>query len=128
MGLTPKLRILVVEDHPDTLHLYRKLLEDEGHDVVAVDSFASAVELVGTDNFDLVISDVSLGDGSGWALLERLRERNPGLPGIAVSGHAYPTDIAKSERAGYCVHLSKPVDPERLYDAIRVCTEVTQNN
>jgi len=127
MPPAPKLHILIVEDHLDTLNMYRRLLLHEGHSVVAVADLGAALEAAEDQRFDLLISDVTLPDGSGWTLLERLREIMPGLPGIAVSGHDHPSDIADSERAGYCIHLSKPVHPVELYDAIVACAAVAQS-
>src|SRR5947209_16754439 len=76
-----KLSILVVEDHQDTLNLYRQLLESDGHSVSAVESFSGALALADRHRFDLLIADVTLPDGSGWALLERLRALMPALRG-----------------------------------------------
>src|SRR5258706_13482848 len=78
--------------------------------------------------FNLLITDVTLPDGSGWTLLKRLRELMPALPGIAVTGHAHPRDIDRSERAGFCIHLSKPIKPEQLCDAIRRCAVTPESN
>ena len=67
--------------------------------------------------FDLVISDVGLPDGSGLDLMSRLRERYS-LSGIALSGFGMDEDRAASEAAGFAEHLTKPVDVERLRNAI----------
>src|SRR5437879_4289465 len=88
-----KLSILVVEDHQDTLNLYRQLLESDGHSVSAVESFGGALALADQHRFDVLIADVTLPDGSGWALLERLRalmpalraSRSPAMPSPGIS-------------------------------------------
>ena len=118
-----KPRILVVEDHGDTLKLYEQLLRLEGYSVKSADSFAAALDVAEANCFDLLICDIGLPDGSGLALLDRLREKMPALSGIVVSGHAHPVDIADSLRAGYCIHLSKPILPEQLFDAINRCLD-----
>src|SRR5436190_17234430 len=123
-----KLRILVVEDHQDTLNLYRQLLESDGHSVAAAESFGGALALADQHRFDVLIADVTLPDGSGWALLERLRALMPALRGIAVTGHAQPRDIDRSERAGCCVHLSKPIKLEQVGGAIRRCAPAAENS
>ncbi len=128
MVLAKKLRILIVEDHLDTLNLYRQLIEYDGHSVALADGFAAALALADQEHFDLLITDVTLPDGSGWTLLKRLRELMPALPGIAVTGHAHPRDIDRSERAGFCIHLSKPIKPEQLCDAIRRCAVTPESN
>lgn len=118
-----KLRILLVEDHGDTLKLYEQLLRLEGYSVSAADSFAAAVSLAENESFDLLICDLGLPDGSGAPLLQHLRHRTPGVVGIVVSGHARTADISLSLQAGYCVHLSKPIHPQQLFDAINRCLD-----
>jgi CheY-like chemotaxis protein len=127
MTLHKTLRILVVEDHADTLLLYGRLLEAEGYSAITADSFAAAIAQAERNPIDIVICDVVLPDGSGWALLDRLREMIPGLVGIVVSGLAYPGDLARSQRAGYCIHLAKPIEPQRLYEAIERCADAGNN-
>ena len=118
-----KLRILLVEDHSDTLKLYEQLLRLEGYSVSAADSFAAAVCLAEKESFDLLICDLGLPDGSGTPLLEHLWQRTPGVVGIVVSGHARADDISRSLQAGYCLHLSKPIQPQHLLDAISRCLD-----
>jgi CheY-like chemotaxis protein len=67
--------------------------------------------------FDLLISDIGLPDGSGLELMRRLRERAP-IPGVAISGYGTAEDVAASEAAGFSVHLTKPVDIARLRAAV----------
>jgi CheY-like chemotaxis protein len=112
------LRILLVEDHAGTARAMTRLLQCEGHHVHCCESFASAVEAVEHDGFDLLLSDLGLPDGDGAALLGRLRQRMPELVGIAVSGHGMVEDRQHSERGGYSRHLVKPVSIEQLRAAM----------
>jgi len=121
-----KPRILLVEDHGDTLKLYEQLLGLEGYAVRSADSLAAALSLAQTESFDLLICDIGLPDGSGAPLLERLRQRMPQLAGIVVSGYSHPMDIADSLRAGYSIHLSKPIHPQQLLEAIDRAIEPSQ--
>lgn len=116
-----KVHILFVEDHPDTLRLYQRVLDLEGYSTRGADNFKAAVSLAEQEPFDLLICDISLPDGSGWELLERLRQEMPGLPGIVITGHGFARDIARSARAGFCVHLTKPIETQKLLDSIRRC-------
>ena len=77
----------------------------------------AADTLAANCTFDLVISDVGLPDGSGLDLMSRLRERH-GLSGIALSGFGMDEDRAASAAAGFAEHFTKPVDVERLRNAI----------
>ena len=67
--------------------------------------------------FDLVLCDIGLPDGNGLDLMRHLRETH-GLTGIALSGFGAQEDLAASKAAGFAVHLIKPVDLDRLRQAI----------
>lgn len=67
--------------------------------------------------YDLVISDLGLPDGNGFDLMSELR-RLYGLRGIALSGYGMEEDIARSMESGFREHLVKPVDMQRLQEAI----------
>jgi signal transduction histidine kinase len=112
------LRILLVDDHPDTCAALERLLKLRGHLVTAAHSMRGALEVAGTgDSFDLLISDVGLPDGNGMDLLRVLRTKHP-IRGIAISGFGMDADIAKSMEAGFAEHLVKPVKLEKLEAAI----------
>jgi two-component system CheB/CheR fusion protein len=114
------LRILLVEDHPDTAEAMADLLRLMGHQVTVAGTVASALETAGSGlgGFDLVVSDIGLPDGSGQDLMRELVDRH-GLRGIALSGYGMEEDIRKSREAGFSAHLIKPVTPQVLRDAIR---------
>ena len=124
MSATGTLRILVVDDHPDTLDVLRRVLTWDGHQVIPAPSYRSALEIAKSTPFDVLVSDVSLPDGSGWNLLRDLKASRPELPAIAISGHGMPHHIQQSEAAGFCAHLTKPVDFGRLKEAIAGCARV----
>jgi CheY-like chemotaxis protein len=67
--------------------------------------------------FDLLISDIRLPDGSGLDLIRRLQSNRP-IRGIAISGFGTEQDQRRSREAGYETHLTKPVDFDRLLEAI----------
>ncbi len=71
-----------------------------------------------TRRFDLLISDLGLPDGTGFDLMNTLRERG-GPPGIALSGYGMESDIDKTREAGFSEHLIKPVAIDRLEEAMR---------
>src|SRR5258706_6364078 len=105
--MTRSLRILLVEDHPDTQQVMSRLLRSCQHEVKSASSVASALALASQHPFDLVISDLGLPDGSGSAMMEQLRNQY-NIPGIAVSGHG-AHDFQAGERSGFAGHLLKPV-------------------
>ena len=80
----------------------------------------SALELVRTAPFDVMISDIGLPDGSGLDLMRAARREQGQLRGIAVSGFGMEEDRCRSEEAGFETHLKKPVDFSTLRDALDV--------
>lgn len=114
---TTRARILLVEDHNDTARVLLRLLERSGYDVSHADCLAAAKQLTADSTFDLVISDVGLPDGSGLDLMKELRASH-GLSGIALSGFGMDEDRAASRAAGFYEHFTKPIDPERLRNAV----------
>jgi PAS domain S-box-containing protein len=112
------LSILLVEDNADTLNYLSKMLAQRGHEIHTADTFRSATRLAAALDFDVLVSDIELPDGSGLELMGALRSTRP-VPGIALSGFGSSEDIALSRSAGFAEHLTKPVDFRRLEEAIR---------
>ena len=94
-----------------------RLLATRGHHVVTAEGAASAVAAAEGTDFDLLISDLGLPDGSGLDLIRQLRATRP-IPGIALTGHGMDDDIRRSREAGFVEHLTKPVDFRSLEEAI----------
>ena len=111
------LRILLVEDHEDTLNVMAELLELSRHEVTRASTIESALRVADERPFDLLVSDLGLPDGSGLDLMRHIRERY-GWTGIAVSGYGTAEDVDLSRQAGFLEHLTKPVHPSRLKEAI----------
>jgi CheY-like chemotaxis protein len=119
---TPQmLRILLVEDDGPTLKIMTRLLGKSPYSVKTASTFASALEIATSGNFDLIISDIGLPDGSGLDLMRQIRDRYAAR-GIAMSGYGMEEDIRKSREAGFLAHLTKPVDFQELQVAIRQAT------
>jgi CheY-like chemotaxis protein len=112
-----EIRILLVDDHTDTVSVMRLLLRRRGFQVYTAYSVDSAVKVAAEYPFDLVISDIGLPDGSGLDLFERLRSNGP-LKAIAMSGFGTSQDVALSIRSGFSVHLVKPISARVLHEAI----------
>ncbi|WP_170162370.1 PAS domain S-box protein [Caldimonas tepidiphila] len=114
-------RILVVDDNRDAAETLRQLLEDSSHLVLAVHDAATALEHAGDFRPDVAILDIDLPVMDGHELAAKLRELFPGQDGlrlIALTGYGLPRDRELSARAGFDVHLVKPLDVERLMEAL----------
>lgn len=106
-------KVLLVEDHADTAITLSRLLAKLGYQVKTANSAALALELAGDEPFDILLSDIGLPDATGYALMEQIRQQYQ-IKGIALSGYGMEEDIRKSRDAGFCEHVTKPVNVEHL--------------
>jgi CheY-like chemotaxis protein len=107
------MRILLVEDHEDTNRSLTNLLRRRGYQVQSALDFQSALDLSSKVQFDVLISDLALPDGSGIDLVQKLQSTRPVI-GIALTGFGMEDDIRKGREAGFHYHLVKPIDLNRL--------------
>ena len=111
-----RLRVLLAEDDAATVETAADVLRRKGHVVTTATSLSRALA-VSSGEFDVVVSDLDLGDGSGLELMRQIRSLGE-TPGIAVSGYATEDDVRQSREAGFAVHLAKPVTFAALESAI----------
>jgi PAS domain S-box-containing protein len=113
-GKTSKpLRILLVEDHQDTRRTLSRLLTHFGHNVVTADDVEGAMNIMGSDNIDVVLCDIGLPDGSGYEVAAQARA-NGGIKTIALTGFGTEQDVQRSKEAGFDFHLVKPINFQEL--------------
>lgn len=107
-------RVLVVEDHADTIHVLKILLESRGCKVFSASTVAEALEVLLKESFDVLLCDVGLPDGDGVKLISAIR-CFCATPAIALTAYDSPTDVACCLKAGFQKHLGKPVEAELLF-------------
>ncbi len=115
------IRILLVEDHEPTRKTLALLLMRRRYEVVATASIAEA--LAQKRNFHVLISDIGLPDGNGCDLMIEMRKRGS-IQGIALTGFGMEQDVARSQEAGFLVHLTKPVKIQALEKALNAATKL----
>lgn len=116
-----KKRIFVVDDHPVVRDGFRSIINEEPDMVVCGEAAEAAEALVSVASTapDLVLVDLSLGDGSGMELLKDLAIRNPSLPALVVSMHDEAIYAERVLRAGARGYLTKAETSQCLLSAIR---------
>ncbi len=116
-------RVLVVDDDPDSIDLLRVVLEKAGAAVHAATSARAALETRGP--IDIIISDIGMPEMDGYMFIRRVRCRDEGamVPAIALTAYARPEDAERALRSGYQEHLSKPVETARLLATVRAWTD-----
>jgi HAMP domain-containing protein/signal transduction histidine kinase/CheY-like chemotaxis protein len=106
------MRVLLVEDHEDTNRSLTRLLLRRGYNVESAVDVKSALELATKHQFDVLVSDLGLPDGSGHDVMRALGA--DGIYGIALTGFGMENDVRKSREAGFKHHLVKPIDLNKL--------------
>ena len=100
------LRILLVDDHTDTVITLGALLRNLGYEVACAETVKQALQLAKESKFDLLVSDIGLPDGSGHDLMRQIRAQQS-IAGIALSGFGMEDDLEKSRAVGFTEHLIK---------------------
>ena len=112
-----RLRLIVVEDHANSAEGLKRFLSAIGYQVFIATDMHSALSLATAVEFDVLLSDLALPDGDGWAVMKRLSAERR-IRAIAFSGHNTAADLQRSAEAGFLEHIPKPLCPERLCAAI----------
>jgi DNA-binding response OmpR family regulator len=117
------LRVLVVDDDPDTVRSLMLLLRTDGYEASGVGSAKAMWEAIGNTQPDVVLLDISLPDASGYQLARDLRRRfgeeadKPVL--IAVTAWNKGSDKVLAQIAGFDYHVGKPYSPNQLLSILR---------
>ncbi|HEY9421774.1 MAG TPA: response regulator [Thermoanaerobaculia bacterium] len=111
-------RLLIVEDEPDTREAIARFLQDYGAVVVAVGSAREALDRLWIEPFDVLVSDIGMPGMDGYELIRTLRAHEEGsgrnLPAVAVTAFAQEEDRLRVLREGYSEYVPKPVNTARL--------------
>jgi CheY-like chemotaxis protein len=126
MGNAPALagiRILVVDDEPDTLELECMVLEGQGAQVLCTDSAAQALSVLPDFRPQAIISDVAMPGMDGYSFIAAVRKQTTGdagaIPALAVSAHTGADTRDRALACGFDRFLAKPMDPATLIETMR---------
>ena len=111
------LQILVVEDHGDTRRVLTGLLGHFGHSISAADNVESALAFLRVKQFDAIVSDLALPDGSGCEVIREAKRRQH-LTGVALTANGEDDDVRRGRDAGFDYHLTKPIDFAQLRNVL----------
>ena len=104
-------RILIVEDSPDNMKLFRTLLTLKGHEVTALWNGEGLLETIATNAPELVLMDIQLPGKDGFALLEEIRHSpHARVRVVALTAHAMAGDRERAMAAGFDGYITKPID------------------
>ena len=112
-------KILVVDDDTAMRELMALALSKEGYEVETAATSTAALELITPDAFDLMVTDIYLGDGTGLDLLERCHSICPAARVILVTAHGTVETAASARRLGVFDYLAKPFEINALVERVR---------
>ncbi len=109
-------KILVVDDDPAMLRIYSRVFSGQAYVVTFANSVAAASALIKANQYELLITDLLLGDGLGTELTLLFSQKNPGGKSLIVSGSLGEADPCAISAVSGC--LSKPLNPDVLMETI----------
>jgi PAS domain S-box-containing protein len=118
-------KVLVVDDEADARDLLKMILEQAGAHVIAASSAGAALTMIAETPPTVLVSDIGMPGDDGYALLAALRTRGVTIPALAVTAYGRSEDRERALRAGFQLHVPKPIDPELLVDAVRALCDGT---
>jgi CheY-like chemotaxis protein len=117
-------RVLIVDDESDARELAARVLTRYGANVLLAGSTTAALQLMDSITPDVLVSDIGMPGADGYELIRLVRQREPSRGGhvqaIALTAFARSEDRVRALRAGYQLHLAKPIEPKELAMAISV--------
>jgi CheY-like chemotaxis protein len=116
--------VLLVDDDADTAEAICAVLVHSGAEVVSVTSAGATLVRLGTFDPHLVISDISMPEMDGCALIETIRTTvtDKRLPAVALTAHVKPRHRQLADDAGFDGYLTKPIAPQELVRALVAVT------
>ena len=115
------LKILAVDDEPDSLDLLRTVLEAAGATVTTALSGAEALDSIQTSRADVIVADIGMPEMDGLQLIRSIRQLEEPIrstAAAALTAYARAQDRITSLASGYQMHLVKPIDPLELIVAV----------
>ena len=112
---------LIVDDSEDTIAMLDELLKVAGANVMCATNGADALRLAAENEFDVILSDISMPEMDGFEFLQRLRkiDGRQNTPVVAITGFGRSDDIARARTAGFYSHLTKPLNLQVLTDVLQ---------
>ena len=119
------LRVLVVDDYPDTRRSLRLLLRSWGYEAHEATDGADALRVAEEFRPDVVLLDLALPGADGYEVARALREQQvPARPTlVALTGHTGSTDVEAALEAGFDHFFAKPCDPGQIHFLLRACRQ-----
>jgi CheY-like chemotaxis protein len=114
--------VLVVDDEPDARDILVAILGNCGASATAAASAAVALELIGHERFDVLVSDIGMPEQDDYSLIGEVRGLPPAnggnIPAVALTANARAEDRMRALRSGFQMHVPEPVEPAELITVV----------
>jgi CheY-like chemotaxis protein len=107
-------KILVVDDDPVVGKSFERVLAGKNYAVITAGNGEEALKKLGSEEYDLVYTDIKMPGMSGIEVAERVKANRPWLPVVIITGYGTDENEARAEAAGVSAFLSKPLSPEMI--------------
>ncbi|HEY6726483.1 MAG TPA: EAL domain-containing protein [Polyangiaceae bacterium] len=125
MNATPS-KVLVVDDDSDLARAYARMLTEAGHIAATSGNGREAIRSLAGDDYDCVVSDITMPDMDGIQLLKQVREKDGDLPVILITGDPDVESAIEAVDYGAFKYLTKPVEPSELIQTVRQAVQIYQ--
>jgi DNA-binding NtrC family response regulator len=122
-GANVAVRVLVVEDDPQVRRVMEDTFDDAGYVVVSAETLDTGLKLINSDEFDIIVADGRLSDGTGMDIADAAWERD--IPTLIVTAYAFDLLREKPTLASYNV-IQKPLRPSQLMVAVTALLKLRQ--
>ncbi len=112
------LRVLVVEDEPDSRLLTRDILARHGANVETAESVPDALAKFSPHKHDIIVSDIGMPGEDGHSFIRKVRASGGRTPAVALTAYVSPQDAQRAFAAGFQKHVPKPVEPAELVSVV----------
>jgi len=129
LNLLSQTSFLIVDDSEDTIAMLDELLRVSGASVRTATNGADALRIAEENEFDVILSDISMPEMDGFEFLQRLRQikGREHVPVIAITGFGRSGDIERARAAGFYSHLTKPLNLQTLGEVLKALAESKSN-
>lgn len=107
-------KVLVVDDEPVVGQSFNRVLTEKGYEVNTASSGEEALSKMGSNGYDLVFADIRMPGMDGLEMAKRIKEMNPWLPVVVVTGYGTEANEARAEEIGVSGFVRKPLSPEMI--------------
>jgi DNA-binding NtrC family response regulator len=123
-----KKRAVVIDDEQIVLDSVKKILSQEGFDVVTATGGGAGISHAISEDVDIVLTDIRMPDIDGFKVIRDIRKFKPAIPIVIITGYASVSSAVQAMKLGASQYLEKPFTPEQLIQTVRAALELSSED